>query len=220
MSHLRVTGGTNSLESKQSYSQGLQTFILIEVGHDCCNSDLAGSQHLKWSGLLTACRLWQIQLLLQLWQIQSLSSIPSINCWRINCPRTLLPPCHLSFCVSSLSLLFPGQAHLKAPCGLSLPDPPPPVCCQHASSCPPSARYLCHLTINHCLKTFHGLSPSTFMHEKSFSRNLYLAHWQLAVPFWTNPSLGSRRKFYLSLTVAFRCDYCHICCFVLPLSRT
>lgn len=221
MSRLRVTDGRNSLGSKHSYGWDLGTFILVEVGRDCCNSDLAGLGHLKWSGRLTACRLWQIQLLLHLWQMQSFSSIPSINCWRNNFPSTLLPPCHLSFCVSSLSPLFPGQHTSRLPVACPYPT-------DHLLSAA-NMPVLASLLPGSCAiwplmivwKRFMPSPPSIFTHEKSFSRNFYLAHWQLAIPFLTKPSLRCLRKFDLSLTVAFRCDYCHhICCFVLPLSLT
>jgi len=104
-----------SLGSKHSYSQELQSFVQVEVGCDRCNSGLAGLGDSKLSDRLTACRLWQIQLLLRLWHTKSISSIPSINCWRNNFPSTLLPPHHLSFRVSSLSLLFPGQHTSRLP---------------------------------------------------------------------------------------------------------
>lgn len=108
VSRLRVTDGMNSLGSRHSYSWDLPTFIPAEVGRDCGNSDIADIGHLKW-------QLWQIQLLLRLWQMQSFSSIPSINCWSNNFPSTLLPPYDLSFCVSSLSLAAPGQHTSRLP---------------------------------------------------------------------------------------------------------
>lgn len=215
MSRLWVIDGTNSLGSKHSYSWDLWTFILVEVGCDCCNSDLAGLGHLKLSDHLTACRFWQIQLLLWLWQMQFFSSTPSINCWRNNFPRTLLPACHLSSCVSSLSLLFPGQhtSRLPVACPCLTDHLLPAASMPALASLLPGACATWPLQI--VWKPFMPSPPSILIHEKSFSRNLYLAHWHLTIPFWTNPSLRCLRKFDLNLTVAFHCDYCQPPCLLL-----